>query len=84
MFFVKNRYWHSTAAYAIATEVTQAGNILPPPDSAVYNFPSDLLEPDFVLFLMVTEENRMKRIASRADVTPEEDQLKKDKDFRDT
>lgn len=81
---VLDRYWHSTAAYAIANEVTQAGNILPPPDSPVYNFPSDLLEPDFVFFLMVTEENRIKRIASRTDITPEEDKLKKEKVFRDT
>lgn len=81
---VLDRYWHSTAAYAIATEVTEGGNILPPPDSPVYSFPSDLLEPDFVFFLTVTEENRLKRIAHRTGVTPEEDKLKKEKLFRDT
>ena len=41
------RFWHSSAAYAIAAEVGCGGSdCLPPPGSEVYKWPHDLIKPD--------------------------------------
>ncbi|KFP16728.1 hypothetical protein Z169_02332, partial [Egretta garzetta] len=44
-----DRYWHSTAAYTIATEISGKVQDLPPVDDEVYQWPEDLLKPDLVL-----------------------------------
>ena len=42
-----SRYWHSSAAYAIASEVECGGkDSLPPLGHEVYRWPPDLLKPD--------------------------------------
>ncbi|KFQ37378.1 hypothetical protein N332_09927, partial [Mesitornis unicolor] len=44
-----DRYWHSTAAYTIATEIKGKVQDLPPVHDEVYQWPEDLLKPDLVL-----------------------------------
>ncbi|KFR16546.1 hypothetical protein N306_06074, partial [Opisthocomus hoazin] len=46
---IVDRYWHSTAAYTIATEVSGKVQGLPPVHDEVYQWPEDLLKPDLVL-----------------------------------
>lgn len=77
------RYWHSTAAYAIATEVSGAVRHLPPARHPVYQWPKDLLRPDLVLLLTVTPEERMRRIRGRGlEKTREEAELEANSMFR--
>ncbi|XP_063241784.1 UMP-CMP kinase 2, mitochondrial-like [Bacillus rossius redtenbacheri] len=82
---VMDRFWHSTAAYAVASEARDGGGSLaevPAAGDPVYDWPADLLRPDAVLFLDVSEEVRNSRLSSRAATTPEEDKLKEDRVFR--
>ncbi|ODN00730.1 UMP-CMP kinase 2, mitochondrial [Orchesella cincta] len=78
---VIDRFWPSTAAYAISHDVTlKKGSV----DPSIYNWPSDLLCPDLVLFLIVTEEVRRYRHAYRNTTnTPEEQLLANNKEFRE-
>lgn len=77
------RFWPSTAAYAIAHEVTtNKGNI--DPNSTIFHWPSDLLRPDAVLFLVVSEKVRRYRHAYRNTTnTKEEQRLASDEKFRE-
>lgn len=78
---IMDRYWHSTTAYGIANE-TSSGD-LPCLGHWVYKWPSDLLKPDIVLFLSVSEEVRRQRLDHRAiEKTFEEKSLDKDMLFR--
>ena len=63
---VCDRFWHSSAAYAIATDV-KIGDIsnLPPVNHWVYKWPQDLLKPSVVYYLHVNERERMRRLTSR-------------------
>lgn len=63
---VCDRFWHSSAAYAIATDV-KIGDIsnLPPVNHWVYKWPQDLLKPDVVYYLHVNEKERLRRLTSR-------------------
>ncbi|KAJ8288630.1 hypothetical protein COCON_G00012890 [Conger conger] len=80
---VVDRYWHSTAAYAIATAVTGKVDNLPGPGSEVYRWPSDLLRPDLVLLLTVSPEERMRRLSGRGlEKTQEEAELEANHLFR--
>ncbi|KAJ8353133.1 hypothetical protein SKAU_G00207000 [Synaphobranchus kaupii] len=80
---VVDRYWHSTAAYAIATVVTGRVENLPGPGSEVYRWPSDLLRPDLVLLLTVSPEERMRRLNARGiEKTREEAELEANHLFR--
>ncbi len=78
------RFWHSTAAYTIATEVGGGDeNAIPPADHWGYLWPADLLAPDLVLCLVTSEEIRDQRLRNRGDVvTNEEAALKRDESFR--
>lgn len=78
-FFI--RFWHSTAAYAAAHQV-KAGESYEELD---FIWPSDLLQPDLVIFLKVTEEERLRRHATRVEFTntKEEQTLAEDKIFRE-
>lgn len=77
------RYWHSTATYAIATEVSGTVQHLPPAHHALYQWPRDLLKPDLVLLLTVSPEERMRRIRGRGmERTREEAELEANNVFR--
>jgi UMP-CMP kinase 2 len=75
------RFCHSTIAYGIANETSTSD--IPPRQHWVYQWPSDLLRPNLVLFLTVTEQVRKKRLSNReGENTFEEQHLDKDKKFR--
>jgi UMP-CMP kinase 2 len=79
------RFWHSTAASAIADEVRNKSLQLPPRGDPLYNWPEDLTKPDIVLFLNVDEKVRRDRHKGRNTTnTDEEQQLAKDSVFRET
>ncbi|XP_017332712.1 UMP-CMP kinase 2, mitochondrial [Ictalurus punctatus] len=80
---VVDRYWHSTAAYAIATAVSGREENLPAVGSEIYEWPSDLLRPSLVLLLSVSPEERLRRLTHRGlDKTEEESQLEINHLFR--
>ncbi|XP_034231123.1 UMP-CMP kinase 2, mitochondrial-like [Thrips palmi] len=79
---ILDRFWHSTAAYALAGEVDDVA-MLPPAGDQIYQWPKDLKPyPEKVIFLQVTEAERMKRISRRQTATAEEDRLAKEANFR--
>ncbi|XP_064267417.1 UMP-CMP kinase 2, mitochondrial [Passer domesticus] len=78
-----DRYWHSTAAYAIATETSGKVQDLPPAQDEVYQWPDDLLKPDLVLLLTVDPEERVRRLQNRGlEKTKEEAELEANSLFR--
>uniref|UniRef100_A0A803J9M7 UMP-CMP kinase 2, mitochondrial n=1 Tax=Xenopus tropicalis TaxID=8364 RepID=A0A803J9M7_XENTR len=80
---IVDRYWHSTAAYAIATEI--GGNLpsLPHCGHDIYQWPQDLLRPDLVILLTVSDEERMLRMRGRGlEETKEEKELESNTMFR--
>ncbi|XP_078601422.1 UMP-CMP kinase 2, mitochondrial-like [Branchiostoma floridae x Branchiostoma japonicum] len=81
---VIDRFWHSTTAYSIATEVGCGDECqLPPRGHSVYTWPSDLLKPHLALLLMVNETSRGARLAGRGmGKTEEEIRLEKSLLFR--
>ena len=72
------RFWHSTAAYAIALEAKCGDEMnIPAKGNAIYQWPCDLLKPSAVLFLDLCESDRLKRIETRGEgETNEELQLR--------
>ncbi|KAJ6633819.1 UMP-CMP kinase 2, mitochondrial [Pseudolycoriella hygida] len=74
------RFWHSTAAYALGytTDEEKLKNVN-------LDWPHDLLQPNLVLLLFVSEEERVRRHATRLlrTNTPEEQSLAKNQIFRD-
>ncbi|XP_058254341.1 UMP-CMP kinase 2, mitochondrial [Hemibagrus wyckioides] len=80
---IADRYWHSTAAYAIATAVSGREENLPAVGSEIYEWPHDLLRPSMVLLLSVSPEERLRRLSHRGlDKTEEESQLEINHLFR--
>uniref|UniRef100_A0A673L077 UMP-CMP kinase 2, mitochondrial n=1 Tax=Sinocyclocheilus rhinocerous TaxID=307959 RepID=A0A673L077_9TELE len=80
---IVDRYWHSTAAYAIATAVGGRVENLPKPGSELYRWPEDLLQPNLVLLLTVCPEERLRRLRDRGqDKTVEEAELEINQLFR--
>ncbi|KAM5262523.1 UMP-CMP kinase 2, mitochondrial [Ctenodactylus gundi] len=80
---IVDRYWHSTATYAIATEVSGGLQHLPPAHHPVYQWPEDLLKPDLVLLLTVSPEVRAQRLQGRGlEKTREEVELEANSVFR--
>ncbi|KAM4540257.1 UMP-CMP kinase 2, mitochondrial [Fundulus diaphanus] len=80
---IVDRFWHSTAAYAIATAVTGPVSNLPHEGSEVYCWPSDLLQPSLVVLLTLDPEERKRRLRSRGLMkTDEEQELDHNKLFR--
>ncbi|XP_044730735.1 UMP-CMP kinase 2, mitochondrial-like isoform X2 [Chrysoperla carnea] len=77
-----DRYWHSTGAFALAQAVHNKEIELPPIDDEVYKWPTDLLKPDLVIYLDVSEENRLERISRRPTCTDQESLIKTNADFR--
>lgn len=80
---VLDRFWHSTAAYALAGQVDDVAD-LPATGDQIYQWPKDLKPyPDKVFFLQVTEAVRMERISRRqTEHTEEENRLAKEANFR--
>lgn len=77
------RYWHSTAAYAIATAVSGGVGNLPASRSEVYRWPKDLLPPSLVLLLTIDPEERQRRLRGRGlEQTREEAELEANHLFR--
>ncbi|XP_064810196.1 UMP-CMP kinase 2, mitochondrial [Oncorhynchus masou masou] len=80
---IVDRYWHSTAAYAIATTVGGKLGNLPQAGSEVYGWPGDLLRPSLVLMLSLSSQERMRRLQVRGqDKTMEEEELEANHLFR--
>ncbi|XP_004644662.2 UMP-CMP kinase 2, mitochondrial [Octodon degus] len=80
---IVDRYWHSTATYAIATEVSGGPQHLPPAHHPVYQWPQDLLRPDLVVLLTVSPEERAQRLQGRGlEKTREEAELEANSIFR--
>lgn len=81
--YFSDRYWHSTAAYTIATEINGKVQDLPLAHDEVYQWPEDLLKPDLVLLLTVDPEERVRRLQSRGlEKTKEEAELEANSLFR--
>uniref|UniRef100_A0A8C3DLP8 UMP-CMP kinase 2, mitochondrial n=1 Tax=Corvus moneduloides TaxID=1196302 RepID=A0A8C3DLP8_CORMO len=80
---IVDRYWHSTAAYTIATETSGEVQDLPPVQDEVYQWPEDLLKPDLVLLLTVDPDERVRRLQHRGlQKTKEEAELEANNLFR--
>lgn len=78
-----SRFWHSTAAYAIAAAVGGPVSDLPAQGSEVYRWPSDLLRPDLVVVLTLDPEERKRRLRGRGlEKTVEEQELDHNQVFR--
>ncbi|XP_069575129.1 UMP-CMP kinase 2, mitochondrial [Brachyistius frenatus] len=71
---IVDRFWHSTAAYAIATAVSGPVCNLPPEGSEMYRWPSDLLHPSLVVVLTLDPEERKRRLRNRGQVKTDEEQ----------
>lgn len=80
---IVDRYWHSTAAYAIATAVRGGLGKLPAGGSEVYRWPEDLLRPSLVLLLTLDPAERQRRLRGRGLAhTREEAELEANNLFR--
>ncbi|CAG5866487.1 unnamed protein product [Menidia menidia] len=80
---IVDRFWHSTAAYAIATAVSGPVCNLPPAGSEVYRWPGDLLQPSLVVLLTLDPEERERRLRNRGQMkTDEEKELDHNRLFR--
>ncbi|XP_023154963.2 UMP-CMP kinase 2, mitochondrial [Amphiprion ocellaris] len=80
---IVDRFWHSTAAYAIATAVSGPVCNLPGEGSEVYCWPSDLLQPSLVVLLTLDPEERKRRLRNRGQgKTNEEQELDHNQLFR--
>ncbi|XP_037550791.1 UMP-CMP kinase 2, mitochondrial [Nematolebias whitei] len=71
---IVDRFWHSTAAYAIATAVSGPVSALPQDGSEVYRWPSDLLQPSLVVLLTLDPEERKRRLRDRGQTKTDEEQ----------
>lgn len=81
---IADRFWNSTAAYAIAADVSVGGpECLPPVGHWVYSWPSDLLKADAVFLLTISDAERRRRLLQRGTVkTDEEIRLERSSPFR--
>nr|CAH7759824.1 unnamed protein product [Callosobruchus chinensis] len=78
-----DRYWHSTASYAIAQYVQDhPEHPMPGEGDPIYKWPEDLFKPDIVIFLDVSEEVRKQRQSRRKNITVQENLLNSDLKFR--
>lgn len=78
-----SRFWHSTAAYAMATAVNGPVSNLPPEGSELYRWPGDLLQPSLVVLLTLDPEERQRRLRDRGlGMTEEEQELDHNRLFR--
>lgn len=54
-----SRYWHNFASYAIAKATANRTYMMPPKNSLVYSWPSDLLKPDYVFFVNTSTHDQI-------------------------
>ncbi|XP_028393221.1 UMP-CMP kinase 2, mitochondrial-like [Dendronephthya gigantea] len=75
---VLDRYWHSSASYAIALEgKCGSEENIPAKGHTIYQWPRDLLKPSAVIFLDLNESERAQRMNKRGEEeTKEELQLR--------
>ncbi|XP_050309719.1 UMP-CMP kinase 2, mitochondrial-like [Anthonomus grandis grandis] len=82
-----DRCWNSTTAFALGQSVARDPTNLTLPEEGddVYKWPDDLLKPNKVILLQVSEAVRLERHSRRGAemVTPQEKLLTNDKEFRD-
>ncbi|CAL8300445.1 unnamed protein product [Boreogadus saida] len=71
---IVDRYWHSTASYAIATAVSGPVSSLPPEGSPLYRWPPDLLQPSLVVQLTLDPQERKRRLEARGQGQTDEEQ----------
>lgn len=78
------RFWQSTAAYTIASECGMGEETtLPPEGHWVYEWPKDLLVPNVVILLTVSEDVRDQRVQRRnVAQTGEENRIASDINYR--
>lgn len=74
MLLSASRFWHSTAAYAIATAVGGPVCNLPGEGSEVYRWPGDLFQPTLVVLLTLDSEERRRRLRDRGLIKTEEEE----------
>lgn len=80
---IVDRFWHSTAAYAMATAVNGPVSNLPPKGSDLYHWPGDLLQPSLVVLLSLDPQERERRLRERGVIkTEEEKELDQNRLFR--
>ncbi|CAH1117953.1 unnamed protein product [Phaedon cochleariae] len=81
---VMDRYWHSTAAYAMVQWIhdNKGKYEMPPAGDEIYCWPDDLFKPDIVFFLDVSEQVRAQRLSRRTESTAQEDLLRSSTEFR--
>lgn len=83
---VMDRFWHSTTAYGMSQMVADNPDKfkLPTLEDTIYEWPVDLLKPDIVLLLTVSEQVRRERHSRRSAelVTSQEKLLNSDSKFR--
>ncbi|XP_045470780.1 UMP-CMP kinase 2, mitochondrial-like [Harmonia axyridis] len=84
---VMDRFWHSTTAYALAQMKENYYDVmksteLPEKGSDVYEWPTDLLKPDIIIYLDVSENMRIQRLSRRASKTDQENLLEAKQEFR--
>ena len=79
------RFWYSSAAYAIAQDAKCGdASTIPPKGHPIYKWPSDLLRPSAVIFLVLDEEERQARMLKRgSSETNEEAMLTKSRLLRE-
>ncbi|XP_029981751.1 UMP-CMP kinase 2, mitochondrial [Sphaeramia orbicularis] len=70
---IVDRFWHSTASYAIATAVSGPVSSLPAEGSELYRWPSDLVQPSLVVVLTLDPEERKRRLRVRGQGKTEEE-----------
>ncbi|XP_075057579.1 UMP-CMP kinase 2, mitochondrial-like isoform X1 [Mixophyes fleayi] len=80
---IVDRFWHSTASYALATEIGGGVHNLPDLHHGIYSWPDDLLKPDLVILLTVSDEERIRRMRKRGrQETSDEKKLEADVVYR--
>lgn len=82
---VMDRYWHSTSAYALGQAIQdfpERYTMLSAGD-AFYRWPDDLMKPDIVLLLNVSEDVRYERLSRRKNLTEQEHHLNESSKFRE-
>ena len=66
----------------MAKDAVEGVEHLPPSDSALYEWPVDLLKPSVLVFLTTEEEDRDERLNVRDERTDEENELRDSRMFR--
>ncbi|XP_071503491.1 uncharacterized protein [Diadema antillarum] len=74
---VLDRFWNSTAAFTITSEVGRGVANLPPRNHFVYTWPKDLMQPDAVILVGSAKSSRLKCASSPAVKVEKEERISK-------